>query len=455
MEFRYINILQNTPELTCWHFPRVRLVPGLIVLLLMIGLLHSRARAQTVLTLEECLKTARQNSLALRGIENDVRRSGLELTELNRSALPTLSVQGKALHAPNANASGYDPAITDGGQYSAQLLVQDQLYDGGARAVRSDQIALDVHRLSVEQQRAGRDLAYIVTVAFYDALEGQEALAMQEHRAEDLTKYRELSERLFRGGGVDYTDVLKTGVSAENAAVAVQKARENARLKKIVLAETMGNPSDTSFTLGGPLEEPGPVDVDSLMNAISIDSTHIIDLRLADVEIQRSLLDVDLARRERYPSVVLSGDVGFLSSGDNLRLPADQRLSAFGYSIGVTIENLLFNWGSTDLRVQQREAAVERARLGYEEKRRGILGEIERLRYQLASAAIQLRSLRKTVALAEDSYVLTKARYAGGGISALEVLAAEETLAEIRSVQLQTRADLHRLLAKVKLWNKQ
>jgi outer membrane protein TolC len=416
------------------------------------GFLPTTLFPQTVLTLDECLRAARQHSLALQGIGNDVRRGGLELLELDRSVLPSLSVQGKAVHAPNSGTNGYDPAITDGGQYSAQLVVQDQLYDGGSRSVRSDQIALGLRRLSVEQQRADRDLTYAVTVAFLDALEGQEAVVMEQQRAEELAKYRELSERLFRGGGVDYTDVLKTGVSFENAAVMVQKAIENARLKKIILAESMGNPSDTAFILGGTVGESDSVNVDSLLYAVTVDSAHILDLRLADYDIQRSLLEVDLARRERYPSVVLSGDVGFLSSGDNLRLPADQRLGGFGYSIGVTVENLLFNWGSTDLRIQQREALAERERLGYEEKRRSIVGDVERTRYQIASAMIQLRSLRKTVLLAEDSYLLTKARYAGGGISALEVLAAEGTLAEIRSSQLQTRADLRRLLVKVKQW---
>lgn len=412
----------------------------------------STLSSRQVLTLDDCLRIARRYSLALRHNANGVRLGGLQLSELNKSALPSVSVQGKAEHAPDAGGKGYDPAITDGGQYSAQIVVQDQLYDGGARGIRSDQIALDLRRLTVEQQQAERGLDYAVTVAYVDALEGRDAELLARHRADELARYRELSERLFRGGGVDYTDVLKIRVSEEQTAIAVQKASENARLKRITLAETIGTPADTAFSLAGDIGETDSVNVDSLLNAVAVDSSHILELRLADADIRRSLLDVDLAKRERYPSVTLNGDVGFLTSGDNLRLAPDQRLNAFGYSIGVTVENLLFNWGSTDLRIEQREVAAEEERVGYEEKRRGIVGELERIRYQVASAVVQLHSLRTTAGLAEDSYVLTKARYAGGGVSALEVLAAEESLAEIRSSQLETRAELQRLVAKVRLW---
>jgi len=42
---------------------------------------------------------------------------------------------------------GYDPALSNGGQISGQVIVQQSLYDGGIRGLKSDQLSLDIDRL--------------------------------------------------------------------------------------------------------------------------------------------------------------------------------------------------------------------------------------------------------------------------------------------------------------------
>jgi outer membrane protein TolC len=212
----------------------------------------------------------------------------------------------------------------------------------------------------------------------------------------------------------------------------------------------MGSPLDTAFTVVGTLEPPNATTIDSVFAQVFVNSTHNLDLRIADLNLQRSLFDMDIARTERFPVISLSGDAGYLSSGDNLRLPPDQRVNGWGYSVGVTVENLLFGWGVTDLRIQQAQLNAETIRLNYELQRRGLVADVARLRSQVASNMDQLHSINSTLTIANDNYTLTKAQYAGGGATALDVLSAEQLLSENRSMELQTRADLHRLLARAR-----
>jgi outer membrane protein TolC len=419
-----------------------------MILLALPLLAYAQVSGERVLSLDDCLRAALQQSLAVKSADNAVRSAQLAHEEIGRTALPQVTVDGKVWSAPNSDRFGYDPAVTDGGQFSAQLGVQELLYDGGARGLRADQLDIDIGRFRTEQRRAQRDLKYAVTVAFLDLLEAQREAALQQQRVDELSDYLGLVNRLFHGGGVNYTDILKTEVSFENAQVTLRRAVQSRTTAKVSLAEAMGAPHDTAFTVAGTLDIPDSDAIDSLLHRDYSDTVHNLDLQISKSSIQRSMIEVDIARRERLPSISLTGDFGLLSSGDNLSHPAERRPSVLGYSIGISVENLLFNWGATDLRIQQRQLEAENMRLFYEQQRRGLAAELVRLRAQVASAIEESHSISRTLKIAEDNFALTKAQYAGGGTTALEVLSAEQLLAENRLADLQTRADLQRFLAR-------
>jgi outer membrane protein len=419
-----------------------------MILLALPLLVYAQASGERVLSLDDCLNAALQQTLAIKSAGNAVHSAQLAHEEIGRTALPQVTVDGKALSAPNSERFGYDPAVTDGGQFSAQLGVQELLYDGGVRGLRADQLDIDIGRLRTEQRRVQRDLKYTVTVAFLDLLEAQREEALQRQRVDELSDYLGLVNRLFHGGGVGYTDVLKTEVSYENARVTLRRAIQSRTVAKVSLAEAMGTPDDTAFSVTGTLDTSDSGAIDSLLYRLNADSLHNLDLQISKSNVQRSALEVDIVRREKLPSISLTGDFGLLSSGDNLYHPAGRRPTVLGYSVGISVENLLFNWGATDLRIQQRELEAENMQLFYEQQRRGLIAELVRLRARVSSAIEELHSIAQTLKVAEDNFTLTKAQYAGGGTSALEVLSAEQLLADNRLAELQTRADLQRFFAR-------
>jgi len=412
-------------------------------------LLSTGAFCQKTLTLDGCLQTALEHNVAYLIASNEHQSAQLAKDELAKTALPEVRIGGKALDAPHSELHGYDPASTDGGIFSAQLELQELLYDGGARGTKSQQLSVDIDRLGIEQRRAERDLRYAVTSAFLDALESREELTLEQDQEKELAEYSDLVTRLYHGGGISYTDVLKTDLSLQNAHLAVERAYQSYAGAKIALAAAMGTPQDTSFSLQGEIGVPDSAGTFALLEKATSDSSANLDLQSADLAAQRSQFDVDLAKSERLPSVVLTGDVGFLSSGDNLNLPSDQRFNSLGYSVGFSIENLLANWGATDLRIQQRELDAQNIRLAFEQQLRALRGDVERMRTDLVSGYSQVRMIQKILKVSADNYMVTKAQYAGGASSALEVLSAQQSLAENRISDLHTRATLQRLVAKL------
>jgi outer membrane protein len=408
-----------------------------------------RAAGQSGWTLEQCVAVAKERSLVLKSAHNLARTSGLLRQELATSKYPQVKLGALAIYAPFANHLGYDPAISNGGEYAAQLFVQQSVYDGGARGLRADQMQVDMEQRRTDIRRGERDVFFAVRLGYVEVLRAQRERELGQESTRQLEEYLELVRRLAKGGAASSTDVLKTEVQIANARLELQRADELVETSAIALKETMGLPPDTAFALAGTLQAPSVRVMDSLA-ALPIERPDsALDLLRSGAEIAKSLIDVELARRELLPAVALIADAGVVTSGENLRLPQAEREPILGFSVGVTLELPLLNWGATDLRVQQKQIASENLRLEHVQLLRSANAQARTLRLQLANVLQRLRASQHIIEQADGNFLLTKSKYAIGSALSLEVLAAQQLLIESKRAETQALADIHTILARI------
>jgi outer membrane protein TolC len=415
-----------------------------LCLLLFLSLGCAEGDAQNRLTLDQCVALAVSTNPRLALAVNAERASQAALSELSSSGLPQLDAVGSARYAPIPPGWAYDPALSDGGQLLGQVVLRQPVYDGGIRSLRSGQLELDIDRAVQARNLAAKDLAYTVTLAFIEALRSQEEVVIRRESRDQLSSYEGLLRRLHAGGEATYADLLKAEMQTSVASVALHKAFESAANARFDLAEQIGVSVDSSTVLVEPVAHlvREPVDTSA------VDRT--LEMSLLGIELEKSALDVQLASHERLPVVSLVADAGFMSSGVNLRLPSPERLTTWGYSIGIGVEIPILNWGATTRRVEQRELAADDARLRMDLLRRSLTAEMGKTLVQSDQARARLDALREVVAKAEENFLLTKSLYAGGGTLALDVFASQQLLTETKMEVLQAQADLRLLNARLK-----
>jgi outer membrane protein len=401
---------------------------------------------QTVLTLDQCLDLARQHNLQLRVSESASHAALLSRDELMTTKLPQFQFEASALYAPSSGHFGYDPLITNGGQYAGQIVGKQSLYDGGIRSLRAGQIGVDIDLTDKESKTTERDLTYAVKQAFIEALRADRESQLEIESVGQLNDYLERIRQLSNAGNASTTDILKTEVQRSEAEISFHKSQEEYSAAKYSLSELIGEAIDTSFALAGSLDDTTRTDSLSFGYPDSVES---LELQMAALTIQRNQLEIDLAHHELSPTVSLVGDAGLLTSGDNLRLPYDERAGILGYSIGLMVEVPFFNWGATDLRVQQRESAGRILQLQSDLLRRSIVSESKKIRLSLIESRNRLILVRQNIKAAEENFLLTKSKYLAGGSLSLEVLSAQQLLTDSKLMELQTEADIQNLSAKL------
>lgn len=392
---------------------------------------------------------ARAQNLRMRNAENAIRTTELSHAELSTTKLPQIKLGASSIYAPSSGNLGYDPALSNGGQVTGQVIVQQLLYDGGIRGLKSDQLSLDIDRLAKEKRITERDLVFSVKQAFVETLRAEQEIILQEESVHQLSEYLDIVRRLSKVGSAAYTDVLKTELQLSNAQLSYQKAAEEFAVAKYALAELIGTPLDTAFNIVGSLIDTASIRTDSSSFIQNPDSLSNLEMSASSLAIKRTLLDVELTQHENYPTISFIGDAGLVTSGDNLRLPRDERANMFGFSFGVLLEMPLVNWGATDLRIQQKQLDVDNLRLQSELLQRSITTELRKTRLQIIKQHERLRVLQDNIKSAEDNFLLTKSKYAGGGTLSLEVLSSQQLLTDTKLSELQTLADIQLLAAKL------
>jgi outer membrane protein len=428
---------------------KIEIVKIVIRILLFIFVALSFANGQAVFTLDRCLTLAHTQSPRMRSADNAIHTAELSQAELSTTKLPQIKLGASSIYAPSSGSFGYDPALSNGGQVAGQVIVQQSLYDGGIRGLKSDQLSIDIDRLAKEKRMVERDLVFSVKQAFVETLRSEREIILQEESVRQLGDYLDIVRRLSKVGSAAYTDVLKTELQLSNAQVSYQKAVEEFGVAKYSLAELIGTPLDTMFSVVGSLNDTAYAGIDSSLVNTNPDLLSSLEMTVALLAVKRSLMDVELTQHENYPTVLFIGDAGLLTSGDNLRVPHDERANMFGFSVGIALEIPLINWGATDLRIQQRQLDAENLRLQSELMRRSIATESWKTRLQIEKQRERLRFIQNNITSAEENFLLTKSKYAGGGTLSLEVLSAQQLLTDIKLSELQTMADIQLLAAKL------
>ncbi len=418
------------------------LLRSLTAIVLVATFLSVSARAADSLTIDRCLDIAKANNPNL-SIAGDARRAAaFGKTAARKMYLPQFRFAGGAGYAPWSLSFGYDPAVSNGGELGARIIGEQTVYDGGMRSLDIREAGLGVDFQDVAYRQTERDVVFAVRQAFIDLLHArQEQLSLDESAAR-LSEYADLAKRLNAAGTVGYTDLLSARIGLTNARTSAMTAAQEVAKARYRLVQVMGTPDDTSFAVIGSLDSLLVVAEEITGSLPPIDAAVNLDLRAAQVDYSLSRLAVGRIKAERRPQISLTGDVGVLTSRQNLQMPAPERYNSYGYSVGVGIDLFLWDWGARKARIEQStvesRAAFERIKVVDQ----SIQTEYRALRVQMENAVQRLHEIRTMIESARENYALFMAKYADGDASSYDVLAAEQALTDARLSEVGTLAEI-------------
>jgi outer membrane protein len=404
---------------------------------------------KNVLTLEDAIKIALENSNQVKLSQLEILKSDEKLVEARSALIPRISASGSysrylkkpVLFLPPDSPFG---RMTGGvieigfdnsylGAISLQMpLFSWNLYAGIRSALKGKSLA--------EQAYKSVTLKTIADVkkAFYGALLARENYKITKMRVDLAEDNLKNVEKMYRQGIASEYDYISAQVQYQNLLPLLIQAENNLELAKNALKLVLG------IDFKEDIEIEGEMKVDSLIGVDYASSLKDLyeknpDLKQAELQVELSREIVSLEVSGHLPSLFLTGNLQYQAQANDFNFNQYRWIRTT--FIGLQIQIPIFNGFGTQARVDQAQASFQQAieRLNF--TKQALENELKNTIYRIEQSGRRIESQKRAVELAELGYKIARKRFESGVGTQLEVSNAEVNLAQARLNYLQAIYD--------------
>jgi outer membrane protein len=404
---------------------------------------------KNVLTLEDAIKIALENSNQVKLAQLEILKSDEKLVEARSALIPRISASGSysrylkkpVLFLPPDSPFG---RMTGGvieigfdnsylGAISLQMpLFSWNLYAGIRSALKGKSLA--------EQAYKSVTLKTIADVkkAFYGALLARENYKITKMRVDLAEDNLKNVEMMYRQGIASEYDYISAQVQYQNLLPLLIQAENNLELAKNALKLVLG------IDVKEDIEIEGEMKVDSLIGVDYASSLKDLyeknpDLKQAELQVELSREIASLEVSGHLPSLFLTGNLQYQAQANDFNF--NQYRWVRTTFIGLQIQIPIFNGFGTQARVDQAQASFQQALERLNFTKQALENELKNTIYRIEQSGRRIESQKRAVELAELGYKIARKRFESGVGTQLEVSNAEVNLAQARLNYLQAIYD--------------
>ena len=369
-----------------------------------------------------------------------VRNTDLRTAYLRIEQAEAVLMNARLSYLPSVGVSAEGTVGKSGGTASKSYTIgasaswEIDIFGKTTNAKRGAQEALESSKAYA--QAVQTNLVATVANGYYTLLMLDEQLRISKQTLESWQKSVRVLESLKRGGGgVTDAAVLQAKANCmalESEILSIEKSiRESENVLCTLLATTpisilqRGNLSDQQF----PSELSVGVPLQLLANRP--------DVRMAEYQLAQAFYATNAARASFYPSISLSGTLGWTNGAGGVKLnPAGWLLNAIG-----SLVQPLFNRGANIANLKIAKAEQEVAVLNFQQSLLNAGAEVNDALTALQTARRKLDIDNTQVATLQEAVRKTELLMRHSSANYLEVLTAQQTLLTAKQAVAQDRFD--------------
>jgi len=285
-------------------------------------ILHAQIR-----TLDFYLEQGIKNSPLLKDYQVQMLSNGIDSQKVKAAFRPQVGLNGQIYYTPDINGYGYDNAVTNGGNYQAQVGVSQQLIMKKSKKAQFETIDIENRYLGNQSEISALDLKkaiadqYIVAYRDFSLLQsGKQVLVLLGNEEEAL-------KPLVQKGVYAETDFLNVRMVKETQLLSYRQLKMQYRTDLYTLNILCGLEDTAMVELSKP-EIPLPAIFDPA-NSVLLRQYRIDSLKFAN---RKSMIDLNY-----QPKLAAFGDAGLWTSD----LPTAYK--NFGAGVGLNFSMPLYD----------------------------------------------------------------------------------------------------------------
>lgn len=407
----------------------MRKLTALVLGGLMTTTMASAAMAESVdMTLEESVRTALDNNYNIKQQEAEYDSAVWARHQARRSFGPTVNWQSTAT---KMGGKYYDYANLSR-SFGNGLTLTMPIYTGGQLegAIKAADLAMNANELGLELCK--QQVKAATMSAYYQALQAKNQIKVAQDSVNTLTEHLKNVNAQYTVGTVAKSDVLGTQVQMANAEQNLINANNSYDVAIASLNNVMGLPTDTELNLTDSLDY--NVYEIPLEECTAYARSNRPDVLMADYQVAIAEAGVQQAKAGYMPKVSAQASKSWAGEDPFGSDETDQRYGQNNnWTAGVVLSWDIWDNNVTQSKVNQSKAAVAKAEAAAENTRQSGDLEVRTAYLNLKAAEKSINTTQVAVDKAQEDYKIAQVRYAAGVGTNLDVMDAEEKLAQAQT----------------------
>lgn len=407
----------------------MRKLTALVLGGLMTTTMASAAMAESVdMTLEESVRTALDNNYNIKQQEAEYDSAVWARHQARRSFGPTVNWQSTAT---KMGGKYYDSANLSR-SFGNGLTLTMPIYTGGQLegAIKAADLAMNANELGLELCK--QQVKAATMSAYYQALQAKNQIKVARDSVNTLTEHLKNVNAQYTVGTVAKSDVLGTQVQMANAEQNLINANNSYDVAIASLNNVMGLPTDTELNLTDSLDY--NVYEIPLEECTAYARSNRPDVLMADYQVAIAEAGVQQAKAGYMPKVSAQASKSWAGEDPFGSDETDKRYGQNNnWTAGVVLSWDIWDNNVTQSKVNQSKAAVAKAEAAAENTRQSGDLEVRTAYLNLKAAEKSINTTQVAVDKAQEDYKIAQVRYAAGVGTNLDVMDAEEKLAQAQT----------------------
>jgi len=315
---------------------------------------------------------------------------------------------------------GVPPLVGPFNLFDARVFLHQSILDLKAR--HRSQAAADTLEAARQDEHGVRDLVVLVCGQLYvQAVAGETRIAATRAQLDTADALLALARDRKASGLGAGIEVVRAEVQAQSVRQRLIVAEQEAAKEKLALARAIGLPLGQRFRLSDPMPFAPAVPL-TVEEAVERAWAGRPDLKAAQARVEAAEKLRQAAQGEGLPSLAATADYGAIGND----VPG-----ALGtYTVGAALRVPVFEGGRVQARVREAQARVDQERARLADLRARIYYEVQAVFLDLKAASERVSVAEGALALAREQLQQAKDRFAAGVADNLEVVQAQEALAD-------------------------
>jgi outer membrane protein len=386
-------------------------------------------------SLAQAVDLALCNNAQIRAAWETIRVQAAAVGEAKAAYWPTLAVTATELTDRTAYSANIPTTThTDPTVYAALAW---RLFDfGGRTATREEAQALLEEAMAARDATIQKVLGSTVQ-AYFNAVT---AKALVNDKTEDESLARNTlasAQRMQNEGAGAQNDTLAAAAAAAKTSLDLNRAIGGYEKAQAMLIYVLGLPPRTPIQLNEDLGTRTGVEEQDLSHWLEETQQHHPAIVAARKALQAAQYDVTVARSSGRPTIDLGANYyqnGYPQQG---LTPTNTQVTTVGLSITVP----LFDGWLTHYKVQSAQSEIKVKEANLEDTEQSTLAAVIEAYSDAQAAYRNLRASQDLLEAATASLESSQRRYGNGASGILELLTAQEMLADARNQRTQSLAD--------------